>query len=527
MTQLTYKDLENRYSKFISENSLRKKLVTFWLPDPKYSNLEEDPFLKSKKPKDDLIPLSLGLPNPGFFPIKSMDLHIVDHPFDERDSKDARNIASVTKNDPNEMNLSFVLQYGDTKGLSPLLDFIEEFVKSVGNQPLYDEWDTIIANGSNDSLFKIFETLADENTTVMVEEFTFVPVLSAVYGAGAKAIPIKLNIPTVNQENYQKTINHPFDAKDEGIDVDYLSDLLDNWSTGPYKHLSKPTLLYTVTTGQNPTGVTTYMEKKKKIMELAKIHDFIIIEDDPYGYLRMPKFNRLKPDENLYTVDGFSRKRYLEEIMIKSYLSLDDDGRVLRLETFSKVFSPGLRLSFISGNKYLIKQIHDYTDVSTRGASSVSQSLVYSTLQTISKRDNKPMVDAWLDWIIQVAKEYTDRRNHILKAAYETESFKKGYFSVIEPSAGMFVDFEINFDSLNGEFPIIEGMNRIEKYFIKNGLGVVLGYKMALDTELSKDHCGLIRTAISFADKPEDLVEAINRLNTSCIEFFEERLKTN
>lgn len=524
MTQPTYEDLEKHYSKFVSTNSMRKKLVSFWHPDPKYAHLEDDDYLKSKETKKDFIPLSLGLPNSGFFPIKSMDLNIVDHPFDKSSNLHKHNVATVSKETPVEMDLPFVLQYGDTKGLPPMLEFIENFVKSVGNQPLYNEWDIVIANGSNDSLFKIFETLADETTTVLVEEFSFVPVLSAIYGAGAKAVPTKLNIPVVNKDNYEQTSTVPYGKDDEGIDVEYMSNLLDNWSLGPYKHLKKPTLLYTVTTGQNPTGVSTSMEKKKQIIALAKKHDFIIVEDDPYGYLRMPLYNRSNPDENIYKSADFTTKRYLDDIMIKSYLSLDDDGRVLRLETFSKVFAPGLRLSFIAGNKYIIKQIHDYTEVSTRGASSVSQSLVYSTLKTMSKRDKKPMVEAWLDWIIQVATEYTERRNATLKAAYESEAFKKGYFSVIEPSAGMFVDFEINFKSLNGEFSDIEGMNRINKYFVKNGLGVVLAYKMALDVELSKDHCGLIRTAISFADEPKDLIEAVNRLNMSCVEFFEKRL---
>lgn len=525
---MSYEDLEKHYSKFVSANSMRKKLVTFWLPDPKYSHLEEDEYLKSKEPKSDLIPLSLGLPNPGFFPIKSIDLNIVDRPFEDSTHSSTtshNNVATITNQNPVEMDLSHVLQYGDTKGLPAMVQFVQDFIKSVGNQPKYNEWDTIIANGSNDSLFKIFETLADESTTVMVEEFSFVPVLSAVYGAGAKAVPTKLKIPVVNKDNFQSHDTTPYNEDNEGIDVEYLSDMLDNWSTGPYKHLSKPTLLYTVTTGQNPTGVSTSMANKQKIIDLAKKHDFIIIEDDPYGYLRLPLYNRSNPNENIYKDDDFNATRYLNDVMIKSYLSLDDDGRVLRLETFSKVFAPGLRLSFIAGNKYIIKQILDYTDVSTRGASSVSQSLVYSTLKTMSQRDSKPMVDSWLEWIIQVATEYTERRNAVLNAAYESEAFKKGYFSVIEPSAGMFVDFEINFQSLNGEFSDIEGMNRINKYFVKNGLGVVLAYKMALDVELSKDHSTLIRTAISFADEPKDLIEAVNRLNTSCIEFFEKRVK--
>ncbi|CCK71787.1 aromatic-amino-acid:2-oxoglutarate transaminase KNAG_0H03730 [Huiozyma naganishii CBS 8797] len=516
---LSVQELEAKYGGFLSESFKKKQYVTFWEPDPKYAHLQEDDFLKSKPAAGDLIPLFLGLPSPGFFPVKSIDVKVCDHPFDsELETENSTSTyGKMTRKSPEELPLPDTLQYSATEGLDPLLNFTKSFLQRIGNTPLYNGWDTILANGSSDSLYKVFDILADRNTTVLVEEFTFVPVVGTILGTGAHIVPMKLNLDEVTSDNFNN--DKQFDPNHEGIDVEYLADLLENWAVGPHKHLPKPTLMYTVVTGQNPTGVSLSYEKRRQIYALAQRHNFIIVEDDPYGYLRLPHFNRETPSENKY--DGITVDGYINDMIIKSFISMDTDGRVLRLETFSKLFAPGLRLSFIAGNKYFIEKILYLADVSTRAPSSISQALVYSTLQTLSQREKMPMVDSWLHWIIQIASEYTVRRNVMLPEFYKTEAFAKGYFSVIEPSAGMFVDIKINFGS-GSDVNIIEEMNKVEKYFMKNGVGIVLAYKMAVDTEFSRDKCGLIRTAISFAEK-DRLIEAVRRVNVSLIEFFEKR----
>lgn len=47
-------------------------------------------------------------------------------------------------------------------------------------------------------------------------------------------------------------------------------------------------LLYTVPHGQNPTGATMPLERKRAIYTVCSAHDVVIIEDDAYAYLQFP-----------------------------------------------------------------------------------------------------------------------------------------------------------------------------------------------------------------------------------------------
>ena len=54
------------------------------------------------------------------------------------------------------------------------------------------------------------------------------------------------------------------------------------------------------------------------------------------------------------------------------------------------------------------------------------------------------MFEGWIRWIMQIASKYNHRKNLTLKALYETESYQAGQFTVMEPSAGMFIIIKIN-----------------------------------------------------------------------------------
>lgn len=90
--------------------------------------------------------------------------------------------------------------------------------------------------------------------------------------------------------------------------------------------------IYTIPNFQNPSGVTTSLEKRHAIYELAKKYGVLILEDNPYGELR---------------VSG-------EDVpAIKSF---DEDGIVIYAGSFSKVLSPGMRIGwFVAPRKLLQK----------------------------------------------------------------------------------------------------------------------------------------------------------------------------
>ena len=81
-------------------------------------------------------------------------------------------------------------------------------------------------------------------------------------------------------------------------------------------------LIYTIPNFQNPAGVTMSLEKRKKLYELAKKYGVMILEDNPYGDLR---------------VSGED---------IPSIKSFDEDGIVIYSGSFSKILAPGIRVGF-------------------------------------------------------------------------------------------------------------------------------------------------------------------------------------
>ena len=134
--------------------------------------------------------------------------------------------------------------------------------------------------------------------------------------------------------------------------------------------------------GQNPTGVTIPVSRRREIYRLCRTHDIIIIEDDPYWYLQYPSAMKLQnppaqlPDLSPTPKSGFP---FLDSLT-PSYLSIDVDGRVVRLDTFSKTVAPGCRLGWITAQPAIVERILRITETSTQQPSGFVQSLVAELL---------------------------------------------------------------------------------------------------------------------------------------------------
>ena len=92
-------------------------------------------------------------------------------------------------------------------------------------------------------------------------------------------------------------------------------------------------LLYTVPDFQNPAGVTMSLARRRRLIELANAHDLIVIEDAPYRALRY---------------EGTSPP---------TLKSLDTEGRVIHLGSFSKILVPGMRLGWAVASTELIGKL--------------------------------------------------------------------------------------------------------------------------------------------------------------------------
>ena len=77
--------------------------------------------------------------------------------------------------------------------------------------------------------------------------------------------------------------------------------------------------IYVIPDFQNPSGKTWSLERRKELLKIANKYDLVVIEDNPYGELRY------------------------EGVHLPSVKSLDTEGRVVFLGTFSKTFAPGIK----------------------------------------------------------------------------------------------------------------------------------------------------------------------------------------
>ena len=193
------------------------------------------------------------------------------------------------------------LQYSVTDGYAPLREVISDrqkrlfsIGKSVENGDKYND-NTIIVSGGQQGIELACRVFCNENDTVICENPTFIGALNAFRSNGAKTVGVEL--------------------LDDGIDIDALERTV--------KDTPDAKLLYVIPNFQNPAGITTSLEKRKKIYEIAKKYGLMILEDNPYGELR------------------FSGES------IPSIKSFDEDGIVIYCSTFSKILSAGMRVGFV------------------------------------------------------------------------------------------------------------------------------------------------------------------------------------
>ncbi|KAG0684407.1 hypothetical protein C6P40_002919 [Pichia californica] len=471
-----------KFQSFVSERAKQRKPHNFWSNVPKVNNPHPNP-----------IQLIGGLPNYQFFPVDSIDVHLRNEPFSNNDEK-LFTLNSVSPDNDNIIDIKTALQYSEVSGINPLLNQIKQFVKRVP-RPITNNWDVVCTLGGSDGIGKTFDILINPGDCVLFEEFTFTPVIGLLKERGGIPIPIKI-------ENIL-----------ENSIVDYateLENLLKNWSTLK-PNLPKPKVLYTIPNGHNPLGLAQSIEHKKKIYKLAETYNFIILEDEPYSYLNFDKYNDPNTNFNL-TNDEFINS------LNPSYKTIDVSDRVIRVETFSKIFAPGMRLGFIVAHPKFIPYYNSSAALFTRSPNGYSQIFLNNTIIQLGG------IEGWIKWIIKVRNEYLKRKNVYVTSLINSKAYEKGYLNPIDPNCGMFVPIIVNVKNhknFNGE-NFDELMDQFYIKAVQSGVLVVLGRNMTVDNKLSASRSNFIRTAICYVDSHDILKEAVSRLNEATINFFED-----
>ena len=228
----------------------------------------------------DTISFAAGNPSPESFPVSEL----------------ARLSTEIFEN-----SSTFALQYGVTDGYAPLREAISARQKSLfgigASTASGDKFDdtTIIVSGGQQGLELACKVFCNEGDAVICENPTFIGALNAFRSNGAETVGVPL--------------------LDDGIDTDALEETI--------KATPRAKLIYVIPNFQNPSGITTSYEKRKKIYEIALKYGLMILEDNPYGELRFAGEN------------------------IPSIKSFDSEGIVIYCSSFSKILSAGMRVGFV------------------------------------------------------------------------------------------------------------------------------------------------------------------------------------
>jgi 2-aminoadipate transaminase len=203
------------------------------------------------------------------------------------------------------------LQYGATEGYQPLRAWFAEQMTAEGF-PVSVE-NVMITTGSQQAIYLLGKIFLDPGDLAMVESPTYLATLQAWNSFEARYLEM------------------PADA--DGIITGRLEAM----------NLSGPKLLYTVPNFHNPTGVTLALERRQHLVELARRHALLIVEDDPYRDLRFE--GETLP--RLITLDGTTRQ----------HRGSAYTGSVISLGTFSKILAPGLRVGWVVAAPHVISKL--------------------------------------------------------------------------------------------------------------------------------------------------------------------------
>lgn len=231
----------------------------------------------------EVVSLSAGNPSPEAFPIEEI-----------------KEISSRLL----EENPIGVLQYSVTEGYPQLRETLKEYMKSHHNVGK-DFDDILITTGAQQIMDLATKSLVNEGDVVITEAPSFIGSLNTFRSYNAKLVGVKIDDDGMNMEELEKALQTHKNAR----------------------------FIYTIPNFQNPSGITMSLEKRKKMYELAKKYNVLILEDNPYGDLR-----------------------YSGEY-IPCIKSFDEDGIVLYAGSMSKVISPGIRVAYVIAPKPIFQKM--------------------------------------------------------------------------------------------------------------------------------------------------------------------------
>jgi 2-aminoadipate transaminase len=268
------------------------------------------------------------------------------------------------------------LQYGPTEGFQRTKERIATVMAEEDMRA--EPEDMIVTTGGQQVIDLVSKTLVDPGDVVICEAPTYPGAVPTFSSYEANVVQIEMD--------------------SDGMRVDLLEEVLERLD----RERKRPKFIYTVPTFQNPAGVTLSLPRRKRLVELARERELLVLEDNPYGLLRY-EGDPLPP---LYALDG--------------------GEYVLYLGTFSKIFSPGIRLGWLVAPGPVLAKVQLGKQAADLCSSSLTQQLVDAYFE----------LDHWRDYIRDLCSLYRQRRDVMLDGLAE---FFPPEAEWTRPAGGLFI----------------------------------------------------------------------------------------
>ncbi len=276
------------------------------------------------------------------------------------------------------------LQYGPTEGLTATKECIVQVMAEEGTAVGAEE--VIVTTGGQQVIDLVCKTLVDPGDVIVAEAPTY---------PGA--------VPTFSA--YQADVVQ-LEVDGDGLPVDALEATLDRLQAEG----RRPKFIYTIPNFQNPGGVTMSLERRRRLVQIARERELLVLEDNPYGLLRYEG----EPLPTLYSLDAANSGR---------------SGKadfVIYLGTFSKILSPGIRLGWAVAPRPVLEKLN----LGKQGADLCSSSMTQLFVARYFAEHD------WRAYLEQLRDLYRRRREVMLQALAEHFCAEASW---TKPEGGMFV----------------------------------------------------------------------------------------
>jgi len=256
-------------------------------------------------------------------------------------------------------SLARALQYGPTEGMADVKECIVEVMAAEDTE--VDPDDVLVTTGGQQVIDLVCKTFVDPGDVIIAEAPTYpgaVPAFSS-YQADVRQIEM--------------------DA--DGMRIDVLEETLAQLD----RDGRTPKFIYVIPNFQNPAGVTLSLPRRRRLVEVARERELLILEDNPYGLLRF------------------------EGEPLPTLRSLDGGDFVISLGTFSKILSPGIRIGWAVAPRPVLQKMNIGKQGSDLCSSSLSQIFVSAYFQG----------GRWTDYLDSLKVLYRRRRDTMLDALAE------------------------------------------------------------------------------------------------------------